>query len=426
MHRTNGDSKGTATSAQGANVNVYRDAVAGVHDATQLRHQEMNAIQEEIANVIEAEGTALQLENETVAQMTQLNGAINNKLKASRITNDSSASGAYVDEALDNMDAAIANLDSTDIDNLSNVTGDRVTDALNTLRTTTGIVNSSALIGTTLKDVLDSLQLSRMGFMTGCGWGRHSVYEDNVGFNDGYAVDSTGTYLMRMPRMAGTTYFKKLANGVGYQAGYDTCGVPANITLAATNRLYIFLIRRQNGSVDIGYDTSLTAANLISDATCQATHYRRIGYLQVRTLNGGAVYVYQAAQRDDYHEISGGMEYSAIAEDWGGYKVADTQYLPNIDVIPIYQVAPPSGGDSKCIVVPRHYASTNYTNWLTNNGLWHGTRAGTVLQGSMSVVLPAYMSQTENGFYYKADPYTDITIRWRLLGFFDYRGKNIV
>lgn len=53
-------------------------------DATMVTHQAMNAIQEEIAAVIEAEGLTLNSASETYGQMVQLNAAINNKIKAPR------------------------------------------------------------------------------------------------------------------------------------------------------------------------------------------------------------------------------------------------------------------------------------------------------------------------------------------------------
>jgi hypothetical protein len=118
MHRTNGDSYGTALNAHGVSVHVYRDSVPAVSAATQARHLEANAWQEEIANVIEAEGYALNTDAEVPAQMVQLNDAINNKLEASRIYNDSTTTGNYVDDALENIDARIDLLDTDDIADL--------------------------------------------------------------------------------------------------------------------------------------------------------------------------------------------------------------------------------------------------------------------------------------------------------------------
>lgn len=134
MHRCdNADSNGTATGKYDGTVAVYRDESLGSYDATQLRHQEMNAIQEEIANVIRGEGYSLQTDTETVAQMFQLETAINNKLYASRISNDSGVSGTNVDDALDQLNSDISGLGSDNIANDSTVSGTTVSDALETL-----------------------------------------------------------------------------------------------------------------------------------------------------------------------------------------------------------------------------------------------------------------------------------------------------
>ncbi len=127
MHRTNGDSYGTAQSAQGANVHVYRDAVVGEYEATQARVEEANAWQEEIANVIEAEGISLNTDAETVAQMNQLNTAINTKLVASRVSNNSSISGTTVKDALDGINSRVvaqilaSHISSSPVDLVSNL-----------------------------------------------------------------------------------------------------------------------------------------------------------------------------------------------------------------------------------------------------------------------------------------------------------------
>ena len=99
MHRTIGDGY-----IVDGGKNVYADEDLGSgRDATQVRHQEMNAFQEEIANVIESEGASLNSPSESIASMTQLNGAINNKLKTDRIANQSSVPGSTATAALNSL-----------------------------------------------------------------------------------------------------------------------------------------------------------------------------------------------------------------------------------------------------------------------------------------------------------------------------------
>ena len=56
--------------------NVYADEDPPTRDATQLRYQEMNAVTEEICNVILASGASLNAGAETIAQMVQLRDSI--------------------------------------------------------------------------------------------------------------------------------------------------------------------------------------------------------------------------------------------------------------------------------------------------------------------------------------------------------------
>lgn len=75
MHRTIGDSYGLDSGKR-----IFRQENSPSWQATQGTFDTMNAFQEEIANVIEAEGFALLTSAETIAQMIQLNTAIDKKV----------------------------------------------------------------------------------------------------------------------------------------------------------------------------------------------------------------------------------------------------------------------------------------------------------------------------------------------------------
>lgn len=168
MHRTQGDSYGTGTGIYTDPISVYRDAVDASTPATQLRHQEMNAIQEEICNVVEAEfgSGSLNAETESFTDMDQLNTAIEAKLKATRIDNDSTVTGSQVSDALEQLEGKIGDLDSSDITDVSGITAGNVTDALTTLSsaisdlTSDDIDNASTVDSGTgsITDALNSLQ----------------------------------------------------------------------------------------------------------------------------------------------------------------------------------------------------------------------------------------------------------------------------
>lgn len=117
MHRTLGD--GYVIDIDGKN--LYADEDPPFRDATQLRHQEMNAIQEEICNVIEWDNTPLNPDSETPLQAEQLNIAIDAK--------DQEIYNIVTDET----DTKLSLLNSNSIINTSDVPGAKVTDALNNI-----------------------------------------------------------------------------------------------------------------------------------------------------------------------------------------------------------------------------------------------------------------------------------------------------
>lgn len=164
MHRTQGD--GFILDPIGL-FPIFADEDPPTRDATQLRHQEANAWQEEICNVILAEGIALNAGNETIQQMTQLNQAIDAKdtalqtqidnLDTDDITNNSTLPGTTLSDVLND-------LDSDDVGNGSIlVAGASVSDALDALKTSintlTGnnIINDSLVAGSKVKDALNTL-----------------------------------------------------------------------------------------------------------------------------------------------------------------------------------------------------------------------------------------------------------------------------
>ena len=63
---------------------------------------------------------------------------------------------------------------------------------------------------------------------------------------------------------------------VDWVEGSGQGGFPSSLTLATDTWYHVFAIAKQSGEVDAGFDTSLTAANLLSDATGY-TLYRRLG-----------------------------------------------------------------------------------------------------------------------------------------------------
>lgn len=62
-----------------------------------------------------------------------------------------------------------------------------------------------------------------------------------------------------------------------WAAGNNAGGRPAAVSYSANTHYYVYLIMHTNGTVDAGFDTSNTAANLLSASGY--TYYRRVGFV---------------------------------------------------------------------------------------------------------------------------------------------------
>jgi len=197
MHYTEGDGKLYDASV---GHDVYADEDPPTRDATQLTHESANALTEEVANVIKSAGISLNSASESLAQMTQLKQAIDKKdtdvtnaltaiitaLVASAIGNDSNVTGSTVKDAFnenksridtnqnniaDNYNALLA-LDSSDVQNASQVSGSKVTNALDTLKTAIdtlddkGVINTSSVAGANVFTALNNLLANFANYYT--------------------------------------------------------------------------------------------------------------------------------------------------------------------------------------------------------------------------------------------------------------------
>lgn len=249
MHRTIGDSFGTS-----GGKNIFRQEIPSVSDATQVTYDTMNALQEEIANVIEAEGLSLNSASETIASMTQLNSAINLKVAAEATAR--SAAIVVLNTYWQRQDQAYRH--SISGLNMRNNT----TDPTNDIDIQAGGANS-----TNPEPLL-------------------SVYRPLIAFNP-----SGGVMTKRIDAV--------------WAAGNNAGGRASSVSLAA-GWYHVFLIARSGvpvpyilessaHTIDVGFDSSLTAANLKTDTGWGSEFfYRRIGSIY---YTGSSIISFQ--QNDD-------------------------------------------------------------------------------------------------------------------------------
>lgn len=94
--------------------------------------------------------------------------------------------------------------------------------------------------------------------------------EHDINFNIGAARDQANAINLNFT----TALVKRI--DANWAAGTGNGGFPSALTLAANTWYHCFVIGKTDGTVDAGFDTSLTAANLLADATGY-TGYRRVG-----------------------------------------------------------------------------------------------------------------------------------------------------
>ena len=82
-----------------------------------------------------------------------------------------------------------------------------------------------------------------------------------------------------------------------WAAGDDAGGFPSGLTLAASTWYYIFTIGKTDGTFDAGFDTSATAANLLTDATSY-TYYGVLGALKTDASSNIDSFVSAGAQEN--------------------------------------------------------------------------------------------------------------------------------
>ncbi len=92
--------------------------------------------------------------------------------------------------------------------------------------------------------------------------------DHDIDIATGAARDSANAINLEL----GTALTKQI--DASWASGDDAGGLSSSLTIAADTWYYVHLII-VSGSVDVGFDTSLTAANLVTDHS--ATAYRRIG-----------------------------------------------------------------------------------------------------------------------------------------------------
>lgn len=110
----------------------------------------------------------------------------------------------------------------------------------------------------------------------------------DVSFSPGQATDSTNSQMVS----SSVTYTKAI--NAAWAEGTPAGGFPTALTLSIDTVYYTFIIAKANGTTDFGFDTSLTATNLLADAAGDGyIYYRRIGSCRTQAASTDLETIYQ-------------------------------------------------------------------------------------------------------------------------------------
>lgn len=121
-------------------------------------------------------------------------------------------------------------------------------------------------------------RLTPFGYISGCELSIGADTDHDIDISAGWVMDSTNSQSMR------TSGITKLITG-DWSEGNDNSGFPdTGLDLTNGETYHAFIIGKTDGSTDAGFDTSLTATNLLDGNTAGASGYtlfRRIGSFYV-------------------------------------------------------------------------------------------------------------------------------------------------
>lgn len=133
------------------------------------------------------------------------------------------------------------------------------------------------LTSTQMQNLRDNLPAIAGGAIFGLIMSNDTDTDHDIAITTGICVDAVESDALSL-----SSILTKQID-VDWVAGDDAGGFPSGLTLAGLGpaTLHVFLIKNPtSGVVDAGFDTSLTATNLLSDATGY-TLYRRIGSIRI-------------------------------------------------------------------------------------------------------------------------------------------------
>jgi len=213
------------------------------------------------------------------SSFTGLSGEITvDTTKKTAIVHDEATAGGFSLAREDLSNVSVEDIADHGIakNDLSNLTGADATESQK------GVIqlatSSEAQAGTNTTKAITPATLSEMqggsfpiGFINGFVISQATDTDHDIDFGTGSARSSDNTYNI----VETSAKIKQI--DANWTAGSNVGGFPSGATLPASGTVHCFIIMKSSdGTIDAGFDTSLTATNLLTDAT-DFDKYRRIG-----------------------------------------------------------------------------------------------------------------------------------------------------
>ena len=227
----------------------------------------------------------------------------------------------------------------------------------------------------------------------------------------GTFMDSTHKYLFEL-----TSIIVKQIDA-NWAEGTANGGFPSGLTLSVDTDYHYFLIGKTDGTVDAGWDTSLSATNLLSDASGY-TLFRRIA--RHRTDSASNILPY--FQKNDYFYL--GTPINDVADVNPGTSAQEVTVSTPLGIVTRAIIIFSASDDSPAITVQYWLGSLNNVDFapdITANGVDFITGVGTARGSIVKQVLTNTSSQVR---YRQNGSDVGITTRLTTMGWVDCRGKD--
>lgn len=198
---------------------------------------------------------------------------------------------------------------------------------------------------------------------------------------------------------------------VDWAAGDDAGGFPSGLTLSNTTWYHVFVIGQEDGTVDGGFDTSLTATNLLSDAGSDYTMYRRVG--SVRT--DGSANALQFTQVGNHVRWDDPPLDVNETADWTSVQTLTLQVPTGVRTIALFHFAPTALGASDTVYFKPTDVSDE-TPSLTAAPL------GTLLNAQHADI--EVLTDTSAQINARVNSDNSATFKIATLGYEDFRGRD--